>query len=97
MTMMFAARILWVLTVVAPVVQALQPTRADAQGQAAAARRAPTYERRQEKIKAWTVGLAAADAGRSEPMLVGMFVDGTRRRGVGVALVESVVGWPRGG
>ena len=45
------------------------------------------------------VGLAtglAADSGRSGPMLVGMFVDGTvRRRGVGVALVESVVGWAR--
>ena len=45
------------------------------------------------------VGLAtglAADSGRSEPMLVGMFVDGTaRRRGVGVALVESVLCWAR--
>jgi GNAT superfamily N-acetyltransferase len=45
------------------------------------------------------VGLAtgfAADSGRSEPMLIGMFVDGTaRRRGVGVALVESVIGWAR--
>src|SRR5216684_1294636 len=48
--MMFAARILWVLTVVAPVVLALQPALANAQGQAAAARRAPTYEQRQEKI-----------------------------------------------
>jgi hypothetical protein len=59
MTMMFATRILWVLTVVAPVVLALQPARANAQGQAAAARRAPTYEQRQEKINAWTVGLGA--------------------------------------
>jgi GNAT superfamily N-acetyltransferase len=45
------------------------------------------------------IGLAtgvAANSGRSEPMLVGMFVDGTaRRRGVGVSLVESVVGWAR--
>ena len=45
------------------------------------------------------VGLAtglAADSGRSEPVLVGMFVDGiARRRGVGVALVETVVGWAR--
>src|SRR6267378_859124 len=37
MTMMGAARILWVLTVVTPVVLALQPARANAQGQAAAA------------------------------------------------------------
>lgn len=45
-------------------------------------------------------GLAARpdDSKNSEPMLVGMFVDATaRRRGVGVALVESVVGWARAG
>jgi GNAT superfamily N-acetyltransferase len=39
---------------------------------------------------------AGSDPAQSRPMLVGMFVDGTaRRRGVGVALVESVVGWAR--
>jgi GNAT superfamily N-acetyltransferase len=45
------------------------------------------------------VGLAAglaADTDRSGPILVGMFVDSTaRRRGVGFALVENVVGWAR--
>jgi TRAP-type uncharacterized transport system substrate-binding protein len=64
MIMMFAARLLGVLTLSAPVVLALQPTQADAQAQgsqeqAATARRAPTYEQQQEKINAWTVGLAA--------------------------------------
>ncbi len=59
MTMMFAARILWVLTVVTPVALALWPTRTDAQEQTVPARRAPTYEQWQEKINAWTVGLAA--------------------------------------
>jgi TRAP-type uncharacterized transport system substrate-binding protein len=52
MNMLFAARLLCVLTVSAPVVLALPATRADAQ-------RAPTYEQQQEKINAWTVGLAA--------------------------------------
>ncbi|MBV8186992.1 MAG: GNAT family N-acetyltransferase [Alphaproteobacteria bacterium] len=45
------------------------------------------------------VGLAtglALGSDRSEPELVGMFVDGEARRlGVGGALVESVVGWAR--
>jgi GNAT superfamily N-acetyltransferase len=45
------------------------------------------------------VGLAtglAADSDRSQTMLVGMFVDGmARRRGVGGALIEAVVGWAR--
>jgi TRAP-type uncharacterized transport system substrate-binding protein len=59
MIMMFAARILCVLMVSAPVVLALQPTQADAQGQPAPARRVATYEQQQEKINAWTVGLAA--------------------------------------
>src|SRR5229473_3439182 len=54
-----AARLLGVLAVSAVVVLTLPPTRADAQEQAAPARRAPTYEQRQEKINAWTVGLAA--------------------------------------
>ena len=58
MTMMFATRILWVLTVVAPVVLAPQPTRADVQGQAAAARRADLPGAAGE-MNAWTVGLAA--------------------------------------
>ena len=57
-----AAHILSVLAVSASVVLALQPTQAQAQGaqeQAAPVRRAPTYEQQQEKINAWTVGLAA--------------------------------------
>jgi TRAP-type uncharacterized transport system substrate-binding protein len=54
-----AARLLGVLAVSAVVVLALPPTRADAQEQTAPARRAPTYEVQQEKINAWTVGLAA--------------------------------------
>ena len=54
-----AARLLGVLAVSAAVVLALPPTRADAQEQTAPARRAPTYEVQQEKINAWTVGLAA--------------------------------------
>ena len=48
------------------------------------------------------IGLAtglAADPDGSEtsgPMLVGMFVEGAaRRRGVGAALVESILGWAR--
>src|SRR5712671_1063272 len=59
MTMMFAARILCVLMLSASVVLALQPTQVDAQGQPAPARRVATYEQQQEKINAWTVGLAA--------------------------------------
>jgi TRAP-type uncharacterized transport system substrate-binding protein len=59
MIMMFAARLLGVLAVSAPVVLALQPTHVDAQAQPAAVQRAPTYEQQQEKINAWTVGLAA--------------------------------------
>ena len=41
------------------VVLALQPTHADAQGQAGPVQRVPTYTEQQEKINAWTVGLAA--------------------------------------
>jgi len=52
MNMLFAARLLCVLTVSAPVVLALPATRV-------AAQRTPTYEQQQEKINAWTVGLAA--------------------------------------
>ena len=59
MIMMFAARLLGVLAVSAPVVLALQPIHAAAQAQPAPARLAPTYEQQQEKINAWTVGLAA--------------------------------------
>src|SRR5216683_6230422 len=59
MIMMFAARLLRVLTVSAVVVLALQPTQADAQEQTAQPRRVSTYEQQQEKINAWTVGLAA--------------------------------------
>src|SRR6202011_292677 len=59
MITMFAARILCVLAVLAPVFLALQPTHADAQGQAAPVPRVPTYTEQQERINAWTVGLAA--------------------------------------
>jgi TRAP-type uncharacterized transport system substrate-binding protein len=59
MIKVFAARIFCVLMVCAPVVPALQPTPADAQGQSAPAQRAPTYTEQQEKINAWTIGLAA--------------------------------------
>ncbi len=59
MIMMFAARLLRLLTLAAPLVLVLQPIAADAQGQPAPARRAPTYEQQQEKMNAWTVGLAA--------------------------------------
>jgi hypothetical protein len=59
MITMFAARLLSVLAVLAPVVLALPPTQADAQAQLAPAQRAPSYERQQKKINAWTVGLAA--------------------------------------
>jgi hypothetical protein len=45
------------LTLSAAVVLALCPAIADAQDQPA--RRAPTYAERQDKINAWTVGLAA--------------------------------------
>ena len=59
MITMFAARILYVLAILAPVVLALHPTHADAQGQPAPVQRVPTYTEQQEKINAWTVGLAA--------------------------------------
>src|SRR3979490_1717628 len=59
MITMFAARISCVLAVLAPVVLALQPTHAAAQGQPAPVQRVPTYTEQQEKINAWTVGLAA--------------------------------------
>jgi len=59
MITMFAARLLYVLAVLAPVVLALQPPHADAQGQPAPVQRVPTYTEQQEKINAWTVGLAA--------------------------------------
>src|ERR1700716_2759789 len=59
MITMFAARISCVLAVLAPVVLALQPTHADAQGQPGPVQRVPTYTEQQEKINAWTVGLAA--------------------------------------
>ena len=53
-----ALRILCVL-VLAPAMLALQPIQADAQGKAAAVQRPPTYEQQQERMNAWTVGLAA--------------------------------------
>lgn len=58
MIMMFVTRLLGVLTV-SVVVLTLQPIQADAQQQAAQPRRVPTYEQQQDRINAWTVGLAA--------------------------------------
>jgi TRAP-type uncharacterized transport system substrate-binding protein len=56
----WTARLLCLLTLSAPIVLALQPGGAAAQDQATATRRAaPTYEQLQEKMNAWTVGLAA--------------------------------------
>jgi TRAP-type uncharacterized transport system substrate-binding protein len=59
MIMKFAARISCVLAVLAPVVLALHPIRAEAQTEAGPARRVLTYEQQQEKMNAWTLGLAA--------------------------------------
>jgi hypothetical protein len=59
MMTMFAARLLCVLAVLAPVVLTLQPSQAAAQAQLAPVQRAPTYEQQQKEINAWTVGLAA--------------------------------------
>jgi hypothetical protein len=56
---MFVTRLLCVLAVLAPVVPTLQASQAAAQAQLAPVQRAPTYERQQKKIYAWTVGLAA--------------------------------------
>ena len=60
MIRMLAARILAAIAVSAPSVLALQPDQVLAQGeQASSMRRGLTYEQQQEKINAWTVGLAA--------------------------------------
>ena len=59
MITMFAARLLCVLAVLAPLAVALQPTRADAQGQGGPVQRVLSYTEQQEKINAWTIGLAA--------------------------------------
>jgi hypothetical protein len=60
MITMFAARLLCVLAVLAPVVLTLQPSQAAAQAQLAPVQRGPTYEQQQQKeINAWMVGLAA--------------------------------------
>lgn len=54
-----ATRLLCVLTVLLPAALALRPIQADAQGKMAPVQRPPTYEQQQEKMNAWTVGLAA--------------------------------------
>ena len=59
MTTMFITRLLCGLVVLAPVVLALQPTRAAAQAQLAPVQRAPIHEKQQGKINAWTVGFTA--------------------------------------
>src|SRR5580693_8141847 len=58
MIMMFAVRLVRLLALAAPLVLALH-IEADAQGQSAPLRRVATYEQQQERINAWTVGLAA--------------------------------------
>src|SRR3981189_1621138 len=55
----FAARPLCALAVLASIVLALSSRGAAAQEQAAAVRRTPSFEQQQEKMNAWTVGLAA--------------------------------------
>ena len=55
----FIARSLFALTALASMVMALSSRSATAQEHAAAARRLPTFEQQQEKMNAWTVGLAA--------------------------------------
>jgi TRAP-type uncharacterized transport system substrate-binding protein len=57
MTGKSAAR--WLVPALASVVVALSARGAAAQEQAAAPRRAPSFEQQQEKMNAWTVGLAA--------------------------------------
>jgi len=59
MTAKLTARSLCALTVLASMVLALSSRGATAQEQAAAARRVPTFEQQQEKVNAWTLGLAA--------------------------------------
>ena len=59
MMKMLALRILCVLTLLMPAVLILRPIPADAQGQVVAERRPLTYEQQQDKMNAWTVGLAA--------------------------------------
>jgi hypothetical protein len=59
MITMFAARLVSVLAVLAPVALALQSTQAAAQAQLAPVQRVPTYAEQQRKINAWTVRLAA--------------------------------------
>jgi hypothetical protein len=57
MIVKFVARLSSVLALSAPLMPALQPTQAAAQGQSPPALRAPTYEQQQQgKINAWTVG-----------------------------------------
>lgn len=56
---MFARRMLRRLALSVPLMLALHAGQADAQGQPAAARRPLTYEQQQDKMNAWTVGLAA--------------------------------------
>jgi TRAP-type uncharacterized transport system substrate-binding protein len=59
MTAKLTARSFGALTVLAAMVLALSSRGATAQEQAAAARRSPTFEQQQEKVNAWTLGLAA--------------------------------------
>jgi hypothetical protein len=79
MITMFVARLLCGLAVLAPVVPALHPTRATAQAQLAPVQRAPTYERQQKKIDAWTAGLAAGriEGAPSRPVMARVLDDGT--------------------
>jgi hypothetical protein len=55
----FAVRTLCTLAVLASIVLALSSGGAAAQEQPAAVRRTPSFEQQQDKMNAWTVGLAA--------------------------------------
>ena len=95
MITIFAARLLCVLAVLAPVVLALQPTQAAAQAQLAPVQRTPSYERQQQKINAWTVGLAAGliEGAPSRPAVKRWIMDKDtnigRRPGGGARIAED--------
>ena len=59
MNTMSAARIAGTLMAAAAIVLVLRPSETVAQAQSVAAQRPPTYVQQQEKINAWTVGVAA--------------------------------------
>ena len=70
MVMMFAARLVRLIALAAPLALALQ-IEAAAQGQPAPAQLASTFGQQQEKTNAWTVGLAAGliEGASSRPVM----------------------------